>query len=128
MFEENSRRTRVADQIQKTIAGILHEKISDPRLEMTTVSAITVSKDLAYAKVYVTFLNENDKQSKLKTLNKASGYIRKLLAERMNLRVTPELKFFYDDALKQGLHVAKLIEQVSAELNDENEGKLSHDK
>ena len=81
-MREFSRTDRVAQQIQKEIAVILQREIKDPRLGMVTVSAVEVSRDLSYAKVFITVFNTDDedkaKQS-AKILNEATGYIRSLL-------------------------------------------------
>ncbi len=91
--------------MQKEIAIILQREVKDPRVGMATVSGVEVSRDLAYAKVYVTFLNvltENHDPdlvtNGIKALQDASGYIRTLLGKAMRLRVVPELTFAYDNS------------------------------
>lgn len=116
MAKEFSRPQRVAQEIKKEVAIILLREIKDPRLGvMTTVSGVEVSRDLAYAKVYVTFLDDkNDMQIKmaLKVLHDASGYIRSLLAKAMRLRIVPELSFFYDRSLVEGMRMSNLVTEV----------------
>lgn len=79
----------------KEIAIILQREIKNPRLGMmTTVSGVEMSRDLAYAKVYVTFLNDKDEaavKAGIKALQEASGFIRSLLGKAMRLRIVPEL-------------------------------------
>ena len=73
---------------------------------MTTVSGVEMSRDLAYAKVYVTFLNDKDEdavKAGIKALQEASGFIRSLLGKAMRLRIVPELTFFYDNSLVEGM-------------------------
>lgn len=103
--KEFSRGQRVAQEMQKEIAIILQREVKDPRVGMATVSGVEVSRDLAYAKVYVTFLNvltENHDPdlvtNGIKALQDASGYIRTLLGKAMRLRVVPELTFAYDNS------------------------------
>ena len=83
MAREFSRTRRVGQQIQREIALILQREVKDPRIGMVTVSDVEVSKDLNYAKIYVTFLQlENDAEriaEGLKGLTEAAGYIRSLL-------------------------------------------------
>jgi len=90
---------------------ILQREIKDPRLGMVTVSGVEVSRDLAYAKVFVTFLeNEQDKVSQgLKVLRDATGYIRMLLGKAIRMRVVPELKFEYDSSLVEGIRLSNLV-------------------
>jgi ribosome-binding factor A len=115
MAKEYSRTQRVSQEMQKEIAIILQREIKDPRVGMATVSAVEVSRDLAYAKVFVTFLNDNEPQQ-IKTgitaLQDASGFIRSLLGKAMRLRVVPELTFAYDNSLVEGMRMSNLVSQV----------------
>ncbi|MGP2520373.1 30S ribosome-binding factor RbfA [Pantoea ananatis] len=116
MAKEFGRPQRVSQELQKEIAMILQREIKDPRLGMmVTVSGVEVSRDLAYAKVFVTFLNDKDEeavQNGLKALKEASGYIRTLLGKAMRLRIVPELTFFYDNSLIEGMRMSNLVTNV----------------
>lgn len=116
MAKEFGRPQRVAQELQKEVAIILQREIKDPRLGMmVTVSGVEVSRDLAYAKVFVTFLNDKDEeavQNGLKALKEASGYIRSLLGKAMRLRIVPELTFFYDNSLIEGMRMSNLVSSV----------------
>ena len=122
MAKEFGRAQRVAQEMQKEIAIILQREIKDPRLGMmTTVSGVEVSRDLAYGKVYVTFLNDKDEEAikhGLKALQDASGFIRTLLGKAMRLRIVPELTFFYDNSLVEGMRMSNLVSNVIK--NDED--------
>ncbi|WP_300000457.1 30S ribosome-binding factor RbfA [uncultured Cedecea sp.] len=116
MAKEFGRPQRVSQELQKEIAIILQREIKDPRLGMmTTVSGVEVSRDLAYAKVFVTFLNDKDEDAVkegIKVLQDASGYIRSLLGKAMRLRIVPELTFFYDNSLVEGMRMSNLVSNV----------------
>ena len=116
MAKEFGRPQRVSQELQKEIAIILQREIKDPRLGMmVTVSGVEVSRDLAYAKVFVTFLNDKDEEAVkngLKALKEASGYIRILLGKAMRLRIVPELTFFYDNSLIEGMRMSNLVPNV----------------
>ncbi|MFD1804416.1 30S ribosome-binding factor RbfA [Mixta tenebrionis] len=116
MAKEFGRPQRVAQELQKEIAIIIQREIKDPRLGlMVTVSGVEVSRDLAYAKVFVTFLNDDDADSVkagVKVLQDASGYIRMLLGKAMRLRIVPELTFFYDNSLVEGMRMSNLVTNV----------------
>jgi len=116
MAKEFGRQQRVSQELQKEIAIILQREIKDPRLGMmVTVSGVEVSRDLAYAKVFVTFLNDKDEeavQNGLKALKEASGYIRTLVGKAMRLRIVPELTFFYDNSLIEGMRMSNLVSNV----------------
>ncbi|AJA45642.1 30S ribosome-binding factor RbfA [Frischella perrara] len=121
MAKSFSRPQRVGHELQKEIAIILQREIKDPRLGMVTVSGVELSKDLSYAKVFVTFLNDDDSEvvtQGLKVLNDATGYIRSLVGKAMKLRIIPELKFVYDQSLVEGMRMSNLVSQVIQQ--DEN--------
>lgn len=115
MSREFKRSDRVAQELQKEIAVILQREVKDPRIGMVTVSDVEISRDLAYAKVFVTFLFDSDETAVsrgLEGLNKASGYIRTLVGKAMRLRIVPELKFFYDQSLVEGMRMSNLVTNV----------------
>jgi len=120
MMREFSRTDRVAQQIQKEIAVILQREIKDPRLGFVTVSAVEVSRDLSYAKIFVTVLNTSDedktKQS-VQILNDATGYIRSILGKRIRARIMPELRFVVDTSLLEGMRISNLVDSVIREDN-----------
>lgn len=115
MAKSFNRSQRVSNEMQKEIAMILQREIKDPRLGMVTVSGVDISRDLSYAKVFVTFLNDEDPEivkQGLKVLEDATGYIRSLLGKAMRLRIIPELKFVYDESLIEGMRMSTLVSEV----------------
>ncbi|ATD05563.1 MULTISPECIES: 30S ribosome-binding factor RbfA [Pseudoalteromonas] len=129
-MREFSRTDRVAQQIQKEIAVILQREIKDPRLGMVTVSAVEVSRDLSYAKVFITVLNTSDEDKTKQSaaiLNEATGYIRSLLGKRIRARIMPELKFVIDNSLMEGMRISNLVDSVIREDNAKR-GPESGDK
>ncbi|MCT4707836.1 30S ribosome-binding factor RbfA [Enterobacteriaceae bacterium H11S18] len=128
MAKEFGRPQRVSQELQKEIAIILQREIKDPRLGMmTTVSGVEVSRDLAYAKVFVTFLNDKDDNAikeGIKVLQDASGYIRTLVGKAMRLRIVPELTFFYDNSLVEGMRMSNLVSNV---IRSDDERRVNTD-
>jgi len=116
MAREYARTDRVGQQIQKEIATILMREIKDPRLSMTTVSSVEVTRDLAYAKIFVTFFNDNKEEikSSLEVLTEAEGYIRSLLAKRLRARIMPHLRFVYDNSMSEGVRLSALVDKAVA--------------
>lgn len=115
MAREFSRADRVAQELQKEIAVILQREVKDPCIGMVTVSDVEISRDLAYAKVFVTFLFDSDPdavKAGLQGLEKATPYIRSLLGKAMRLRIVPELKFMYDQSLVEGMRMSNLVTQT----------------
>ncbi|PCI54647.1 MAG: ribosome-binding factor A [Gammaproteobacteria bacterium] len=123
MAREYARTDRVGQQIQKEIAMILMREIKDPRLSMTTVSAVEVTRDLAYAKIFVTFFNDNPEEIKasLEVLADAEGYIRSLLGKRLRARIMPHLRFIYDSSMSEGVRMSALVDQAVASDSNKNE-------
>jgi ribosome-binding factor A len=136
MAREYARTDRVGQQIQKEIAVILMREIKDPRLSMTTVSAVEVTRDLAYAKVFVTFINDSAEEVKdsIEVLTEAEGYIRSLLAKRLRARIMPHLRFVYDKSMAEGVRMSALVDQAVASdtgadnSTDENTTESDQDK
>lgn len=113
-----SRTERIADQIQRDLAMLLQREIKDPRVGLPTISGVKVSKDLAYADVYITFMaiNEPDKvKQALAVLENASGMLRSLLSKSIKLRVMPRLRFHYDETIVEGPRISALINAAVAE-------------
>ncbi|WP_019027812.1 30S ribosome-binding factor RbfA [Colwellia piezophila] len=127
MAREYARTDRVGQQIQKEIAVILMREIKDPRLSMTTVSAVELTRDLAYAKIFVTFFNDNPDEIKasLDVLAEAEGYIRSLLGKRLRARIMPHLRFVYDSSMSEGVRMSALVDKAVA--SDKKTGNSSVD-
>ena len=120
MAREYARSDRVADQIQRELAKLIQRDMSDPRLNLLSVSAVEVTRDLAYATVYVSSLTDKASHKEiLNVLHKANGFLRRELGKAMRLRIVPELKFKYDESIEKGMSMAKLIDD--AVQNDSNE-------
>jgi ribosome-binding factor A len=110
MPREFPRTRRVGEQIQREVAGILQEEFKDPRLGMISVSGVEVSRDLAHARVYVSVLGgDEDVSETIRVLNKAAGFMRHQLGQRMRLRSVPQLRFLYDASLAEGARMDALI-------------------
>jgi ribosome-binding factor A len=113
------RTQRVADLIQKSLAQMLLQDL-DERFHLVTVTGVQVTRDLAYAKVYVSVLLEEEKQIKeiIKALNREAKSFRYDLAHTVDLRTVPELKFLYDESTARGFRISTLID--SALKKDKN--------
>ncbi len=133
----NQRLQRLADQIQRELAVLIRDEINDPRLTgMVTISSVKVSPDLGYADVYVTVLepsmdddmNKTSHEESLKVLNKASGFLRTELSRLLKTRITPRLRFHYDEVTAHGNYMMELIGKAvkqTAENEDDNIGNVA---
>ncbi|MGX9417042.1 30S ribosome-binding factor RbfA [Vibrio sp. RC27] len=120
MAKEFSRTQRVSQQLQKEIAMIIQREVRDSRLGMVTISDVEVSRDLAYAKVFVTFLcvGEQTPESSLAALREHEVSIRMTLGKRIRLRLTPEIRFYYDSTLVEGMRMSNLVSDTVAKDNE----------
>ena len=106
------RMQRISDLIHRTIANLLREEFKDPRIGLVTVMSVDVSRDLSFAKVYVTVLEEEKVQETLKVLNGAAGFFRGHLAKTSHLRLVPKLKFIFDDSVQKGARIDSLLKDI----------------
>lgn len=116
MAREFSRTDRVAQQIHKEVASILQNEFKkrDPGLGFVTVSGAEVSRDLAHAKVFVTFFESDEEKIKayMKSLDENKGFIRSLLAKRIRMRSVPALQFKQDVSITEGMRISSLVSQT----------------
>jgi ribosome-binding factor A len=119
------RTQRIADLIQKNLALILLQDMSDERFRLVTVTGVTVSRDLSYAKVYVSILMDEEEKIKqtILALNRVTKSLRYHLAHAVKLRIVPELKFVYDASTAQGFRISTLIDAAVKKIN-KNESNL----
>ena len=117
MSKEFSRTQRVSQQLQKELAIMLQREVRDSRVGMVTISDVEVSRDLAYAKVFVTFLcvGEQTPESSLAALKEHEPQLRMMLGKRIRLRLTPEIRFTYDNTLVEGMRMSNLVSEVVSE-------------
>jgi len=132
MSEMSPRAQRVADQIQRELAVLIQLEVNDPRVGMVSITSVDVSNDLTSARVYATVMNSlgGDAEANEKTLgepgeldkleiddninalNKASGFLRTMLAKRLSLRVVPKLRFYFDESVERGQRLSNLIDDA----------------
>lgn len=119
-MKNNTRMSRINDEIFKEVSQIIRGEIKDPRVgAMTSVIRVDTTQDLKYCKIYVSVLGDAaQKESVMKGLKNASGFIRHLIAERVNLRLTPELIFKLDESAEYAVHMNQLMEEISKERKE----------
>ena len=103
---------RLNHAIQEEISMILMKEIKDENIKFVTITGVDTTSDLSFAKVYYTVLNREKLEETKQALEKASSFIRTKLAERIEVRHTPELKFIYDTSIAYGEHIEKIIEEI----------------
>lgn len=115
MRKNSIKNTRINTEVCHELSKIIREEIKDPRINpMTSVVSAEVSPDLKTCKAYISVLGDGESQkSTLEGLVSAEGFIRRQLAQRINLRNTPEVRFIIDQSIEYGVNMSKLIDEVN---------------
>jgi ribosome-binding factor A len=117
-----TRAERISSKIHQAITQLLTKKISDPRIEMATISQVKMSADLRLASVYVTAFGDEEKiADTLAGFKKSKGFIKKHIAPQLGLKYMPDLRFFYDDSFDKAAKMDALIETAIKKLPQDPE-------
>lgn len=112
---------RISEEVRREVDRIIREELNDPRISGTfSVTRAEVTRDLKFAKIYVSVLEDEKREGLLKALKSAAGYIRRSLSKGIIIRSAPELTFVSDQNIAYGVHISQLLAQAQA-----NEG--NHD-
>ncbi len=110
---------RVASIIKKAISEMLRTDLNDPKIGFCTITDVTVTNDLSFAKVFVTFLGKDERnEAGLKALNRAKGHIRSYVSKQLDTRKCPEMIFILDESLKTGNRIDEIIRNLNEEANN----------
>ncbi len=128
-MKTNNRMIRINDEIKREISEVIRSELKDPRIGLiTSVLKAETTNDLKYCKIYVSILGDDEKKKEtMEGLKNASGFIRKQIAVRINLRNTPELKFILDDSLEYGFKISKIIDDINNGSDKNNINENLHD-
>ena len=108
-----ARMDRVAEAIKKEISLIVHDELNDPRIGFVTITKVEMTPDLRLAKIFFSVLGKNEDYKKTKeAFNSALGFIRRLVAQRINLRLAPELAFYEDKSIEYSIRVQEVLEEI----------------
>lgn len=109
-----TRADRVSGLVQRVLSEILTRDVSDPRLEMVTITAVKMSRDLRLARVYFSIAGgEKEKQAAQAGFQKAVGFIKRVLAREIDLRYMPDLRFYFDESFDYGIHIDNIINSLN---------------
>jgi len=114
--QQVSRPTRVAQEVRKTIAQLLVQEVKDPRFEKISITDCRISKDLSIAKVKFAMMGHNESDPEvaetLEALEKAQGFFRSEIGKRLQLRIVPQVRFYYDNVPEHAQHMEDLINKA----------------
>ncbi len=126
-MRKNSRKNiRINEEVMRELSKIIRLELKDPRIHpMTTISGVEVAPDLKTCKAYISVLGDDrELADTMDGLNSASGFIRRCLAQSLNLRNTPELKFIADQSIAYGVEMSKKIDALTYS-EDQDEDSLA---
>lgn len=114
---------RINEEIKKALSDIIANSIKDPRLPMlTSITSVETAKDLKYADVYFSVLGgDAERAAAFSALKSASGFIRRELSRKVELRYTPELRFKEDKSIENGIYMSSLIDKIIKQDEDNHE-------
>lgn len=106
------RSQRLSILLREEVADIVINKLKDPRLGFVTVTDVELSDDLRIAKVFVSVLNEQERELTLQILNDARGFVRSEIAKRLRIKIIPTFEFIYDESIDRGFKIDKLLKEI----------------
>lgn len=117
------RKQKLETQIKKLVGTLIIMEIKDPRIGFVTVTNVELSRDYAYADVYVSVLgDDNDKKKTLLGLQSARGFIQYRVGKALSIRTTPEIRFHLDTSIEKGVGMVNLLEKLEKESSKNNSG------
>jgi len=114
MPKNENRLNRINEELRKEISQIISFELKNPDATgLISITKVKITPDLKYAKVYVSLLNSKNEDKTIEALKNSAGFIRSLIAKRINLRVTPELVFEKDDSMEYGMKIDSIIKKIN---------------
>ena len=116
MQKDSNRPRRVAELIRRELAMLIPRELDDPHAHQITITGAEVSRDMSSARIYFSLLSGSvEAKQTAKSLNRAAGFLRHALMERVSLRSVPALRFYFDESVERGARIDSLIERAIAE-------------
>lgn len=121
-----SRHDKVSHALQKEISTVIHDELNDPRLGFVTIIKVEMSPDLRHAKIFFSVLGKEEECKKTKeALDSALGFIRRLVAERINLRFAPEIVFIEDRSCEYSFQIEQALQEIKAHHEPKKNRRVS---
>ena len=123
--KQSNRMNKVNEELKKEISHVISQEIKDPHLTgLISVTSVDTTPDLRYARVYVSMINAKSNKNNLAILKKSSGFVRSMVAKRVNLRITPELVFLFDESIEYGSRIDSILAEITKDLKKEDENQF----
>lgn len=106
---------RISSDVQRELSSIMMLEAKDETLKHVTITGCEVTSDLGLARVYYTYMGDESLEDVQKNLEVAAPYLRTVLASRIELRHTPELRFIYDDSIEYGQNIERILNELKEE-------------
>ena len=115
---------RISEEVRREVDRIIREELNDPRVTGTfSVTRAEVTRDLRYAKIYVSVLEDDKREDLLRALKSAAGYIRRALGKGIIIRSAPELSFVSDQNIAYGVHIAQVLAEAQKNEGEHHDAK-----
>lgn len=116
------RQDQLGQVIARELSDLMRLRMKDPRIGFASITGVDVSRDLSYAKVYISVMGSPEEQREtMRGLRHAAGFLRHELAQRLTIRHVPEISFQLDESIARGARVIELLDQVSAQRQSKSE-------
>ena len=123
MEKSNNRMARIEEELKKEISNIINYELNNSNITgMVSVTKVKVTPDLQYARVYVSMINGNKKNT-LAALKSSAGFVRREIAHRINLRTTPEIIFEFDESIEYGAKIDNILKEIMKDIKPEEGDK-----
>ena len=120
MPKNSNRMNKVNEELKKEISVVISQELKDPHITgLISVIKVDTTPDLRFARVYVSMINAKSNKGNLARLKKCSGFIRSIIAKRVNLRVTPELVFLFDESIEYGSRIDAIIDKITKDMKND---------
>ena len=114
MPKNENRLNRINEELKKEISQIISFELKNPDATgLISITKVKITPELKYAKVYVSLLNSKNEDKTIEALKNSAGFIRSLIAKRINLRITPELVFEKDDSMEYGMKIDSILKDLN---------------
>lgn len=124
-----ARHEKVQEALKRQVSSIIHDELKDPRIGFITITKVEMTKDLRYAKIFFSVLGDDSEWKKTKeALDSGAGFIRRLLAQRIQLRLAPEISFREDKSSEYSVRIEEVLNQIKEQYEPKKRNRIHKEK